>query len=353
MVEDLTGKKFGYWTVLERDKEKHNTRDVRWICQCECGTIKSVLGKYLRNQKSISCGCSKKIDLTGQRFGKLLVLETLYNYDGRKRATYKCQCDCGNIIYVKSASIYKTFSCGCSRIDKRKDYTGQVFDLVTVQEMLYNYKNGSTYCRCICKCGKEFVTEAKALASGNTTSCGCKHSPPLAGRKFGRLNVIKEIESDKSQRKWLCECDCGNNVKVYSHQLLSGHTKSCGCLRSETVSSGEVLVANILSMNKIIFEKERTFDGCKGIGNKKLRFDFFLPEYNSIIEYDGPQHFKPVKYFGGEENFARQLENDKIKNSYCETNNINLIRIPYTYSIEEIEKTILDIIQNPVTTTAA
>ena len=42
MVEDLTGKKFGLWTVLYRDTEKHNTRDVRWICECECGTIKSV-----------------------------------------------------------------------------------------------------------------------------------------------------------------------------------------------------------------------------------------------------------------------------------------------------------------------
>ena len=74
MVEDLTDKQFGLWTVLYRDNEKHNTGDIRWICQCECGTIKSVLGKYLRNGKSISCGCNRKVDLAGRKFGKLTVL---------------------------------------------------------------------------------------------------------------------------------------------------------------------------------------------------------------------------------------------------------------------------------------
>ena len=100
MVEDLTGKQFGLWTVLYRDNEKHNTRDIRWVCKCECGTVKSVLGKYLRNGKSISCGCNKRVDLTGKKFGKLTVLETLYDYNGYNRATYKCRCDCGEILYL-------------------------------------------------------------------------------------------------------------------------------------------------------------------------------------------------------------------------------------------------------------
>ena len=48
MVKGLIGKQFGLWTVLYKDEENHNTRDIRWICKCECGTVKSVLGKYLK-----------------------------------------------------------------------------------------------------------------------------------------------------------------------------------------------------------------------------------------------------------------------------------------------------------------
>ncbi len=352
MVEDLTGQQFGLWTVLYRDVKKYNTRDVRWICQCECGTIKSVLGKYLRNGKSVSCGCYKKVDLIGQKFGKLTVLETLYNYEGYNRATYKCICECGNITYVKSAEIYKRKTCGCNHIDQRKDYTGQSFGRLTVIEMLYNYKDNQTYCRCKCECGNEVITMTKGLVSGNTSSCGCIHSPSLLGNKYGRLTVVEELESNTPQRLWLCECECGNKVKVHSHTLTSGHTQSCGCLRSESFSKFEMFITNILKENHILYKNEFGFDDCKGIGGKRLRFDFYLPNYNTLIEYDGEQHFKPIEYFGGEEAYQNRIKNDEIKNKYCEMHKINLIRIPYILKECEVKEIIMNIIQNPVTTTA-
>lgn len=349
MVEDLTGKQFGLWDVLYRDVGKHKTRDIRWICKCKCGTIKSVLGKYLRTGKTMSCGCDKKVDLTGQRFGKLTVLETLYNYNGYKRATYRCVCDCGNEIYVKSAQIYKRKDCGC--VGTRKDYTGHKFGKLTVLEMLYNYKENVTYCRCKCDCGNEIITRANGLASGNTTSCGCIHSPNLIGRKFGRLTVVKELESHTPQRRWLCQCECGGVAKANSHTLTSGHTQSCGCLRSESVSKFEMFISNILNDNDIYYHREFGFDDCKGVGNKKLRFDFYLPEYNTLIEYDGEQHFKPIEYFGGEEHFNILKKNDEIKNEYCKMHKINLVRIPYTLKEIEVKEIVINIIQNPVTTT--
>ena len=351
MAEDLTGKKFGLWTVLYKDTKKYNTRDIRWICECECGTIKSVLGKYLRNGKSISCGCSKKVDLTGQRFGKLTVLETLYNYDEYKRATYKCVCDCGNIVYIKSAEIYKRKTCGCNYVDARKDYVGQKFGKLLVLEMLYNYKDNQTYCKCKCDCENEAIIRTSGLITGNTTSCGCIHSPDLIGRKFGRLTVIKELECHTPQRRWLCQCECGGTTEANSYTLTSGHTQSCGCLRSETVSKYEVFISNILNDNNIYYHREFGFDDCKGVGNKKLRFDFYLPQYNTLIEYDGEQHFKAVKYFGGEEKYNILKKNDEIKNKYCKMHKINLVRIPYTFKENEVRDTIINIIQNPVTTT--
>lgn len=351
MVEDLVGKQFGLWTVLYRDTEKYNTRDVRWICKCECGTIKSVLGKYLRNGKSISCGCSKKVDLTGQRFGKLVVLETLYGYNGYNRATHKCKCDCGEILYLTGNMNDRNSCVKCSYESNRKDYTGHRFGKLVVLEMLYNYKNNETYCKCNCDCGVELITRASGLVVGNTTSCGCIHSPNLIGKRFGRLTVIKELESYTSQRRWLCECECGGTAEVNSYTLTSGHTQSCGCLRSESVSKFEVFISNILNDNNVYYHKEFGFDDCKGVGNKKLRFDFYLPHYNTLIEYDGEQHFRPIEYFGGKEHFNILKQNDEIKNKYCKMHKINLVRIPYTFKEKEVKNIIMNIIQNPVTTT--
>lgn len=350
-MENLIGSEFGKWKVIGMDTKKYNTRGTRYICECECGTIKSVRATYLRTGKSTSCGCSKKIDLSGQKFGKLTVLETLYNYNGKNRATYKCKCECGNIVYISSNSIHRQQSCGCSR--RIDSMFGQRFGKLIVTEMLYDYKkNGETYCKCDCDCGNTLIIRANGLKTGNTTSCGCITSPSLIGKKFGRLTVVEEIQDSTPQRLWKCKCDCGRYTNVYSYTLTSGHTKSCGCLRSESVSHGETLIAQILKENDIEFEKEKTFSNCIGTGGKVLRFDFYLPEYNTLIEYDGMQHFQPVEYFGGEEKFKKQQANDDTKNVYCIENAINLIRIPYTHSDEQIKKDILCIIQNPVTTTA-
>ncbi len=70
----------------------------------------------------------------------------------------------------------------------------------------------------------------------------------------------------------------------------------------------------------------------------KKRFDFYLPNLNICIEFDGRQHYNiDNSYFGGEEEFLRIKERDGIKNQYCKDNDITLIRIPY-WDIENIDK---------------
>ena len=117
--KNLLGLKFG------KLKPQKYLKDGKWECICDCGNIKIVKSNHLQSGSVQSCGCLRKestrlIDLKGQKFGKLLVIEE----SGRKRkeAVWKCVCDCGKTINVNSYSLRngKTKSCGCLKIDEFK-----------------------------------------------------------------------------------------------------------------------------------------------------------------------------------------------------------------------------------------
>jgi len=96
-------------------------------------------------------------------------------------------------------------------------------------------------------------------------------------------------------------------------------------------SKGEKEIKNILKNNNITYIQQKKFKECKNI--RVLPFDFYLPEHNMCIEYDGLQHFKSIDYWGGEKTFKKVNLRDKIKNNYCEENNIKLVRIRYDENI--------------------
>lgn len=97
-------------------------------------------------------------------------------------------------------------------------------------------------------------------------------------------------------------------------------------------SKGEKKIEAYLSENNIEYIEQMTFDGCRD--KCLLPFDFYLPDYNICIEYDGQHHFYPVTFNGvtrdkAMKNYKRTLKHDSMKNRYCIDNNIELIRIPY------------------------
>jgi len=123
-------------------------------------------------------------------------------------------------------------------------------------------------------------------------------------------------------------------------QKPSGHIyNSNGCPICNE-SKGERIIKNLFETNNISYEQQKTFEDCKNI--KVLPFDFYLPEYNICIEYDGEQHFRAYKIFGGEDKLEKRIFLDKIKTKYCETNDIKLIRIKYDENIEEKLKYLWD-----------
>lgn len=100
-----------------------------------------------------------------------------------------------------------------------------------------------------------------------------------------------------------------------------------------TESQGERLVRIFLTNKNVKFYPYHKFKECFSTLNNKcyfLTFDFYLPDLNILIEYDGEQHFRPVDIFGGQKTYDRQVILDNIKNGFANDNNIRLIRIPFT-----------------------
>lgn len=217
------------------------------------------------------------VDLTGQRFGQLTVIKRIENAkDGHAR--WECQCDCGNITQVSSNVL-------------KKD------------------KNGVKSCGCL---RKEVVKEK---ASNNYKD--------LTNQRFGKLIARECIGSNgKESKLWRCDCDCGNhNFITTTHHLTSGNTQSCGCLKSK----GEAKIALLLEQYHILFEQQKIFDDLP-----LKRFDFYLPDFNRLIEYDGLQHYEANGGWSTKDNLELVQKRDKEKNEYAKIHSIPLVRIPYT-----------------------
>lgn len=121
-----------------------------------------------------------------------------------------------------------------------KDITRQKFGKLTVIKHLNNNKGVASFL-CKCECGKEVSVRGSYLRFGKTKSCGCLSKINMIGKKYGKLTVIEqhgsEIHGKSAQPVYLCQCKCGNKIKVLGRNIRSGNTKSCGCLnhRSQTI----------------------------------------------------------------------------------------------------------------------
>ena len=134
---DMTGKQIYMLTVLNRDNSKPLGQGAWWLCQCECGNIKSIRGGDLRTGRVRSCGCyNKQInrelhlhDLTGQTFGYLTVIKNLNKTTINRHNIWLCQCKCGTQLEVSSDHLItgNTQSCGCLH-SKGEEKIGQILN---------------------------------------------------------------------------------------------------------------------------------------------------------------------------------------------------------------------------------
>lgn len=227
--ENLESLKFGKWMVIKY------VDNGKWECKCDCGTIKEITKTVLKNHKSLSCGCAKLINLLGQQFGRLTVKEEV-QYNGYR--AWKCNCECGNNTTTRTSSLLNgsTKSCGClsreSGRKKHKDISSKVFGKLIVIE-LSEFKNGTTYWKCLCECGSTIIRKLGNLISGNTKTCGCSHK--RKGKDSPLFNSSL-TEEERNRRKdnnfrnwskevklrdgWQCQLS-GERNKIVSHHLYN------------------------------------------------------------------------------------------------------------------------------------
>lgn len=216
------------------------------------------------------------------------------------------------------------------------DLTGQKFNRLTVLNRAEN-KNGRVAWNCQCDCGNKIIVTSKHLRDNHTQSCGClrkeragkRNFKNIQGLRFGKLFIEKYAYSNKvGGAMWQCKCDCGNVIIARGADLRNGHTKSCGCISS----FGQQKIFQLLKQANFKVQTQKTFENCRFKDTHMLaRFDFFVND-SYLIEYDGKQHFQWSSYgWDNKQNFNKIVEHDKFKNDWCVINEIPLIRIPYTH----------------------
>jgi hypothetical protein len=190
--KDLTNLKFGRLTVLSYEGKRNRIGPShQWLCRCDCGAQKLILGNCLKTGNTTSCGCAQKEivhkqqfkDLTGKRFEKLIVL----SYAGKSRP--------------------------------------------------HDSKQPGHQWLCRCDCGVEKIIGGNVLKQETTLSCGCLHKTivsdlkriDLKDKKYGRLTVVRFVGEKDDNYFWLCRCECGKEKEINGVSLRKGRSKSCGC----------------------------------------------------------------------------------------------------------------------------
>lgn len=304
--------------------------------------------KICRKEKIRKIMSKSQIKYTNELFIKNPTVELVDDYiNSNTSVLHHCLIhdeywNCKPYNALKGCGCYK---CLTEKISKSNSFTNEEYILILQEKnkdiiSLEKYVNIKT--PILHKClihNYEWITTPSSILQG----CGCPkckiekistkirktHNEYVSELKIVNPDIIVIENYIDSYTPILHKCLI-HNCEWYNSpfNVLSG----TGCPQCKE-SRGERTIRQWLESNNISYVYQKVFDNCKDIRN--LPFDFYLPDYNLCIEYDGKQHFEPVEYFGGNDSFKVLQRHDKIKNEYCKQNNILILRIPYYENIKE------------------
>ena len=204
-------------------------------------------------------------------------------------------------------------------INEIKLIHGDIYEYSKVE-----YKNNRDKIKIICNKHGEFEQKPKDHLLGK----GC---PKCVGKNMNTDDYIRKaklVHGNRYDYSLVIYTKARNKIKIICpihgefEQTANSHLNGKGCPMCKE-SKGEKIIREYLIDNNIHFVPQYKFPDCKNI--RQLPFDFYLPDYNTCIEYNGEQHYKPMRFLGGEEKFIQTQKNDKIKYDYCKNNSINLL----------------------------
>ena len=261
----------------------------------------------------------------------------------------KIICPIHGIFETTPNTHLRNHDCPKCYLEKRNNHNLTTKEFIEKSNIIYNnyfdyslveYINNKTKVKIICPIHGIFeqIPNSHLLKNGckkcgtELTKSKTKKSKIIFEKNATRIhnNVydysLVEYTNNRTNIKIICK-----KCNIIFEQNPKNHLNGHGCPNCLD-SNGEKTIINFLDKSDIKFIKQKKFDDCKNI--KKLSFDFYLPNLNMCIEFDGRQHYESIKYFGGDNQLQLIQKRDKIKNEYCEKNNIKLLRIKYNENIE-------------------
>lgn len=188
-------------------------------------------------------------------------------------------------------------------------------------------------------CGAEYSKRINDLLHGYGCST-CANQKKRTNKEFieeiakiggGEYEALEVFENTRQKMRFK-HLSCGHEFTMKVHNFITNHQRCPRCKKiplHSWNSRGAILIKELLEREEIPFQQEAIFDELRSDTGKHLRFDFYLPDYDVLIEYDGQQHFKPVSIMGGEKWHKLCKRNDELKNEWTKKTGMLLIRIPY------------------------
>lgn len=276
-------------------------------------------------------------------------IEVLGEYINSK-TKIACRCKIDSHEFYATPSLLLAGH-GCPECSRRNSILDEKDFFIRVKEMCPTIKILTPYtkatdnylCECIV-CGHQWIANGNNILRGQA---GCKECFKIQKRLTNHEFLIKlsAITNDiipldeyhNMSTKIRFQCRICNHV--WKTSPASVVLNKSGCPKCNE-SVGERIIRTVFDNNFISFIRNKTFNDLKGLKGRLLSYDFYLPQYNFLVEFQGEQHEHPVEHFGGEEQFKVQQEHDRRKREYAEKNNINLLEIWY-YDIGNIESILL------------
>ncbi len=343
-------KRYSYVNVVY----KNNKQKVSITCQRH-GDFLQIPGNHLSGQGCPKCANNQRKSAENFIVESELVHNKVYNYH---KVVYvncdtdvKIECKIHGFFYQTPYTHLQGSGCP---ICVGKNKTTPVFIDEANQIHAFNYsytksiyKDSKTKLVITCHVHGDFVqSPSNHLAGHGCTKCGGKNRLTKNYEYTKKANLVHNFRYDynklnyiNSKTKIIITCRIHGDIEQLPHNHLRGH----GCLKCK-LSKGEKTIFKVLANENMQFKTQYQFEDC--IYKRKLLYDFalFFNEKITLIEFHGEQHYKSINFFGSESNFEKILIRDKIKQDYACANNIELLIIPYTETMN-IESLVSNFIQ--------